>query len=81
MTVFKASTILLLFALSRLNALCPDGEKSHKDKKMKEFFEKLKTTLWEWIANNDVIGGSLFGGNITMPHWKGDLELRVSNIH
>ena len=78
-TVFKASIALLLFALSRLNALCPDDEKSHKDKKMKEAFEKLKTTLWEWIANHGVIGGSLFGG--TISHWKGDLELQVSNIY
>ena len=75
--MLQASICLLLFAFSRLNVLCPDGEKSHKDKKIKEAFGKLETILWQWITNHGVIGGSLFGGSISF--WRGELELQVSS--
>ena len=75
--VLQASTSLLLFAISCLNSLCPDNEKSYKHEKIKNTFEMLKTTLWKWITSSSVIGGSVFGGDIT--YWKGELELKVSS--
>ena len=79
--VLQASTSLFLFSISRLNSLCPDNEKSHKDEKITAAFEELKTNFWKWIANPNVIGGSLFGGDVKRWNWKGESELKVGDIH
>ena len=46
-------------------------------------FQKMKAALSEWIAREDVVGGSLFGGTIpqsTRRKYKGKEELQVCNI-
>ena len=58
--VLKASISLILFAVAQLK-ICPSDE---KDEIIKEAFARLKGTLWEWIVDSKVIGGSVFGGNL-----------------
>ena len=79
--VLQASTSLTLFSISRLNSLCLDKEKAHKDEKIKAAFGELKEIFWKWITNSNVIGGSVFGANVRSRYWKGELELEVGNIH
>ena len=56
--VLKASISLILFAVAQLKTLCPSDENT------KGAFASLKGTLWNWIVNREVIGGSVFGGNL-----------------
>ena len=77
--VLQAATSLFLFSISRLNSLCPDNEKPHKDEKIRKAFEELKANYWKWIASSEVIGGSVFGGSV--KHWKGKPELKVSTVY
>ena len=78
--VLKASISLILFALAQLKALCPNEE---ADKIIKEDFARLKGTLGEWVADREVIGGSLFGGYVSTKYYsggwkpKGELEVTI----
>ena len=52
---------------------------------LSDVFDKLKTSVKEWIALKDVIGGSVFGASVSSPGmsyvmsstWKGKAELEV----
>ena len=78
--VLKASISLILFAVAQLKALCPS------DENVKRAFASLKGTLWNWIVNREVIGGSVFGGNLPayyssgMWPWNPRGELEVNTI-
>lgn len=79
--VLKASISLVLFAVAQLKALCPTNE---NDEVIKGTFATLKDTLWKWIVNREVIGGSVFGGylptNYSSAMWKPKEELEVLHI-
>ena len=66
--VLKDSISLILFSIAHLNPVCPSEERSGI---AKTAFNMLQTTLWKWITDPDVIGGSLFGGRI-IPYTKLD---------
>ena len=71
--VLKASISLILFSVALLKAK-KRGEVSKKT------FAGLKTVLWRWIVDSDVIGGSVFGGSLpindsAMGMWKPKEEL------
>ena len=78
--MLKASISLILFAVAQLKALCPS------DENVKRAFASLKGTLWNWIVNREVIGGSVFGGNLPayyssgMWPWNPRGELEVNTI-
>lgn len=59
--VLKDSISLILFSIAHLNPVCPSEERSGI---AKAAFNMLDTTLWKWITDPAVIGGSLFGGRI-----------------
>ena len=77
--VLKASISLILFAVAQLKTLCPNEE---ADKIFKEAFAHLKGTLWEWVVDREVIGGSFFGGYVPTRYysgsWKPKEELEVT---
>jgi len=62
--VLKDSISLMLFSIAQLNSVCPSEERSERDDIVKAAFDGLQTTVGRWIADSDVIGGSLFGGRI-----------------
>lgn len=76
--VLKASISLILFAVAQLKALCPS------DENIKGAFASLKGTLRNWIVDCEVIGGSVFGGNLPayyssgMWPWTPKRELEVN---
>ena len=80
MEVLKASISLILFAVAQLK-ICPSDE---KDEIIKEAFARLKGTLWEWIVDRKVIGGSVFGGSLPSRYfsggWKAKEELEVTML-
>ena len=59
--VLKDSISLILFSIAHLNPVCPPEERSGIAKAV---FNMLHTTLWKWITDPAVIGGSLFGGHL-----------------
>ena len=75
--VLKTSISLIFFAVAQLK-MCPSDE---KDKIIKVTFARLKSTLWEWIVDRKVIGGSVFGGSLPSHYfsggWKAKEELEV----
>ena len=80
--VLKGSISLILFAAAQLKSLCPS------DENIKGAFASLKGTLWNWIVNREVIGGSVFGGNLPayyssgMWPWnpRGELEVNGTQM-
>ena len=71
--VLKASISLILFAVAQLKA-------DRRDEVTKKTFAGLNTSLWHWITDRDVIGGSVFGGSLpikdsAMGMWKPKEEL------
>jgi len=78
--VLKASISLILYAVAQLKALYPDDEKYPI---ITRAFASLKGTLWEWIVDRAVIGGSVFGGTLPTRYyssWKRKEELEVIRI-
>ena len=79
--VLKASISLVLFAVAQLKAFCPTNG---KDEVIKGTFASLKDTLWKWIVDREVIGGSVFGGYLPIYYssamWKPKEELEVLHI-
>jgi len=75
--VLKASISLILYAVAQLKALYPDDEKYPI---ITRAFASLKGTLWEWIVDRAVIGGSVFGGTLPTRYyssWKRKEELEL----
>ena len=79
--VLKASISLVLFAVAQLKAFCPSDE---NDEVIKGTFASLKDTLWKWIVDREVIGGSVFGGYLptylSSAVWKPKEELEVLHV-
>ena len=78
------SASYVLHAIARVDeATSKDVDEVQQWESGSKTFQKMKTALHEWIAREDVIGGSLFGG--TIPHsttrkYRGKEELQVCNI-
>ena len=62
--VLKTSISLVLFSIAQLNSVRPSEERSKDDGITKVAFSGINTTLWKWITDPAVIGGSLFGGHV-----------------
>ena len=77
--VLKHSISLILIAVAQLKTCFPFSEKGEF---IRRAFLSLKDTLWIWIVQVEVIGGSVFGGALpsnlsSMGKWmrKEELEL------
>jgi len=81
--VLKDSISLVLFSIAQLNSVCPSEERSERDDIVKAAFDGLQTTVGRWIADSDVIGGSLFGGRIMRYAWldKAEEEFKVETCN
>lgn len=74
--VLKASISLILFSVAQLKVLFSGDETDEIA------FATLKDTLWTWIVDRDVIGGSVFGGCLPLDYsaivkWKPSEELEL----
>ena len=77
--VLKASISLILFSVAQLKVLFSGDE---TDEIINGAFVVLKDTLWTWIVDRDVIGGSVFGGCLPLDYsaivkWKPSEELEL----
>ena len=76
--VLKDSISLILFSIAQLNPVCPSEERSSIAQAV---FNGLHTTLWKWITDPAVIGGSLFGSHLIQYTKldKAEEEFKVDN--
>ena len=70
--VLLMSMDIILGCLTKLKSTQPDTS----DDKVKEVLEKAAPILKEWVVKKDVIGGSLFGGQVNKLGSQ-SLELKV----
>ena len=68
------SMTITLSSLSKYVMSVPDANKD----KVQEILDKTAQTLRGWIIKRDVIGGSLFGGNVKDGHPMRELEVCTS---
>ena len=77
--VLKYSISLMLFSIAQLRSVCPSEERSDI---VKAAFDGLQTTLWKWITDPAVIGGSLFGGSILSGRlYQAEWEFKVDTCN
>ena len=66
--VFKSASFLITVMSDNYN---------EAKKNIEHVFQGIHKAMKEWIAKPEVIGGSIFGGTVTTPKWKGKQELKV----
>ncbi len=74
--LLKASFSLVLFAVAKFHTVCPI-EKYSRIEKVADALGKLEGTLKDWITDERVIGGSMFGGSAYTRFWKAEEEIQV----
>ena len=83
-TLLRSSFSCALCAVENACKLCEgEGNIINRD----EAIVKIRTLLKDWIANKEVIGGSVFGYSVqsyftrSRTSWKGKKELKVNQYH
>ena len=73
MEVFGAAISLLFFAIHVVAG-------SPFEEKIKVVLDTLRSILWEWITNHEVIGGSFFGSNTQLMLAKEEVQVRIDSL-
>ena len=73
LAVLKTSITLLLLAMCKIQALA--AQNMLDPTRIRDVFVTCEKILGEWVANHNVIGGSIFGGSVDYS-WTGRRELK-----